>query len=204
MISRIRPHPTPHTAKMKIRINPGALVFFAVLLFTGKQSLFAILLAAAFHEAGHLFAARLLGIELQYLELDLFGAKIYPKGTLRSLSAEWALAAAGPLFSVLLALVLLPFSARFAVTARLASASFAVFNLLPVAGFDGGRMFFSFFARLLPLPAVEKLCACCTYLTLLFLFCLSSCFLLRFGQSLALFVLTAILFAKIFLPHSSL
>ncbi len=137
------------------------------------------------------------------MELDLFGAKIIPRGVLRSLSAEWILAAAGPLFSVLLALLLLPFSARFAGAVRFASASLAVFNLLPIAGFDGGRMFFAAVSRVLPLPIAEKLCGGCTYLTLLFLFCLSSCLLLRYGQNLALFVLTAILFAKIFLPHPS-
>ena len=191
------------TPRMKIRIDPGALLFLAALMFTGKQTVFAILLAAAVHECGHLLAARLLGIKLQRMELDLFGAKLLPRGVIRSLSAEWGLAAAGPLFSVLFALILLPFSFRFAVSARLASASFAVFNLLPIAGFDGGRMLFTASARFLPFRIAEMICAACTYLALLFLFCLSACLLLRYGQNLALFVLCAVLFAKIFLPQDS-
>ena len=80
---------------------------------------------------------------------------------------------------------------------------FAVFNLLPVSGFDGGRMFFATLARRLSVRAAVTVLHCGTYLTLLFLFCLSSCLLLRYGQNLALFVLCAVLFAKIFLPAGS-
>ena len=187
-------------ARMKWRVNPGALVFFAVLLFTGKRAFLTVFLAAAFHEAGHLLAARRTGIALRCMELDLFGAKLIPAAALPSYRAEWILAAGGPAFSLLLALILLPFSAPFAVALRFASASFALFNLLPVSGFDGGRMFFATLARRLSVRAAVTVLHCGTYLTLLFLFCLSSCLLLRYGQNLALFVLCAVLFAKIFLP----
>ena len=199
MISRRK----PSSPRMKWRINPGALVFFTALLFTGKRAFAAVFLAAAFHEVGHLLAARRMGIALRCMELDLFGAKLIPAAAIPSYRAEWILAAGGPLFSVLLALILLPFHAPFAVALRLASASFAAFNLLPVSGFDGGRMFFATLARLLPMRTAEILLRAGTYLTLLLLFCLSSCLLLRYGQNLPLFVLCAVLFAKIFLPAGS-
>ena len=80
---------------------------------------------------------------------------------------------------------------------------FAAFNLLPVSGFDGGRMFFATLARRLSVRAAVTVLHCGTYLTLLFLFCLSSCLLLRYGQNLPLFVLCAVLFAKIFLSAGS-
>ena len=64
-------------------------------------------------------------------------------------------------------------------------------------------MFFATLARLLPMRTAEILLRAGTYLTLLFLFCLSSCLLLRYGQNLPLFVLSAVLFAKIFLPAGS-
>lgn len=185
---------------MKIRINPGALLFWLVLLFAGKTFFFAAFFAAAFHELGHLCAARALHLRIRMLELDLFGAKLYPAASFPNYRTEWLLAAGGPLFSVLLAGVLLPFHSNFMLLLGTASASFALFNLLPIAGFDGGRMLYALSAVWLPMRTADRLLAAGTYLSLLFLFCLSACLLLRYGQNLALLVLSASLFARIFLP----
>lgn len=185
---------------MKIRINPGALLFSLMLLLAGKAVFFAAFFAAAFHELGHLCAARGLHVRIRMLELDLFGAKLYPAVPFRDYRTEWLLAAGGPLFSILLAAALLPFCSGFPLLLRTASASFALFNLLPIAGFDGGRMLYALFAARLPLRMAERLLSAGTYLSLLFLFCLSACLLLRYGENLALLVLSASLFARIFLP----
>lgn len=185
---------------MKIRINPGALLFWLVLMLTGKTFFFAAFLAAAFHEIGHLCMARLLHLRIRALELDLFGAKLYPASAFPSYRAEWLLAAGGPLFSVLLATILIPFRADFFAALRTASASFALFNLLPIAGFDGGRMLHALSASRISIRAAERFLAAGTYFSLVFLFCLSSCLLLRYGQNLALLMLSASLFARIFLP----
>lgn len=185
---------------MKIRINPGALLFWFLLLLTGKSLFFAAFLAAAFHEMGHLCLARFLHLRIRMLELDLFGAKLYPASAFPSYRAEWLLAAGGPLFSVLLAGFPAPFHSDFILALRTASASFALFNLLPIADFDGGRMLFALTASRFSMRAADRMLAVGTYISLLFLFCFSSCLLLRYGQNLMLLVLSVSLFARIFLP----
>lgn len=186
---------------MKIHITPGAVLMLAVLA-AGRSVLFpATLLAAAFHEVGHLTAARLLGIRLRLLELDLFGAKLYPAGGIPSYRAEGLLAAAGPAASLLLWGLMLPFGGAFAECLRLATLSFALFNLMPISGFDGGRILSAFLAASWGASAAARVLEISSYLALLFLFSLSACMLLCYGQQLALGVLSASLFAEVFLPQ---
>ena len=187
---------------MKIRIAPGTLLLTLLLSFGGGMQFPATLLAALFHELGHLLAARLFGIRIALLEIDMLGAKLYPRGLLPSFQAELCLAAAGPLFSLLLSAFLYPYSGVFAREIALSSLSLALFNLLPIAEFDGGRMLHAILSFCCEEGTAHRLLSALTYLSLLFLFCLSSCILLRYGQNLTLAVLTASLFAKSFLPIS--
>ena len=185
---------------MTIRMTPGAVLMLAVLAAGRSVLLPATLLAAAFHEAGHLAAAKLLDIRLRLLELDTFGAKLYPVGTLPSYRAEGLLAAAGPAASLLLWVLTLPIGGVFADCLRLSTLSFALFNLMPISGFDGGRVLGALVAAIWGAPTAERVLEISSYLALLFLFSLSACMLLCYGQQLALGVLSASLFAQVFLP----
>ncbi|MBQ3483447.1 MAG: M50 family metallopeptidase [Clostridia bacterium] len=186
---------------MRIRITPGAFLLVFVIALTHSALLPAFLFAAAIHECGHILAARVLGIRLRALELDLMGARLYPAAPLPSYRAEAVLAAAGPAASLLLALFLLPHGTPFARLSLTATAAFALFNLLPIAGFDGGRILSATLCARLGARAADRIQGACSYLTLLFLFALSSCCLLRYGQNLALAVLCASLFARTFLQQ---
>ena len=181
---------------MKIRITPGAILLALVLLFHRDELLPATLLAAAVHECGHLLAAKLLGIRLRLLELDLMGARLYPAAHLPSYRAEMLLAAAGPAASLLL--LLIPPLSPFWAAARTASLSLALFNLLPIRDFDGGRVLHALLAAGLGRNA-DSVLAVTSYLSLLFLFSIAACLLLRYGEDAALAVLSATLFAKLFL-----
>ena len=123
---------------MKFRITPGAILLLAVLFFQKSELLLAAVSAAAVHECGHLLAARLLGIRLRCLELDMLGARLFPAAQIPSYTAEGLLAAAGPVASLLLSIP--PFPGAFGVALRTATLSFALFNALPIEGFDGGRL----------------------------------------------------------------
>ena len=185
---------------MKIRITPGAILFL-LLLFRAKTLLLpATLLCAALHECGHLLAARLLGIRLRLLELDVPGARLVPRAALPSYRAEGLLAAAGPLTSLLLALLALPHAASTLGGAILAAAlSQALFNLLPIRGFDGGRVLHALLCPRLGQIAAGRALALSSYAAILLLFSLASCLLLRLGASFMLALLCASLFAKVFL-----
>lgn len=184
---------------MKIRITPGAVLLLAVLALDKSAVFAASVLAAAFHECGHLLAARLLHIPLRLLELDLMGARLYPVHAIPSYRAEAILAAAGPLCSILLAMPFLCTRIPFFVALRTATLSFALFNLLPIEGFDGGRVLHAVLACRFGEHAARRVLLASSYLSLLFLFALASCLLLRYGEDATLAVLSASLFARLFL-----
>ena len=184
---------------MKIRVAPALLLFLLLLALGGRFLLFATLIAALFHECGHLLAAALGNIPLRLIEFDLFGAKIYPQGLIPSYKKELLLAAAGPIFSLILGVFLLPYGGVFATALKSATFSLALFNLLPIGEFDGGRILHAALSLLLPNNLADRVLGVTSYLFLLLLFSLASCVLLRYGQNLALTVLCASLFAKLFL-----
>ena len=185
---------------MKFKIAP-AVFLLLLLLPLGGTGLPATLAAALFHELGHLLAAKMLGVRIARMEIDIFGAKLYPAGLLPSFGAELCLAAAGPLFSLLLSAFLAPYGGLFAKSLVLTSLSLGLFNLLPIGEFDGGRILHAALSCFLADGPAHRVLSGATYLSLLFLFCLSSCLLLRYGQSLSLAVLSATLFAKFFLTN---
>ena len=83
---------------MKIRIAPATLLFLLLLAFNHNFLLPATLLAALFHECGHLLAAKMLNIPIRLMEIDLFGAKIYPARASACRSRSAFLAAFGGIF----------------------------------------------------------------------------------------------------------
>ncbi len=138
-------------------------------------------------------------MRIRALELDIGGAQIKTAGVFPSYRTEWLVAAAGPASSLLLALVLAPVPTPFAHSATLTSLSLALFNLLPIEGFDGGRMLFATGAPLFGETAATRTLYVTTYLVLLFLFSVASCLLLRYGRNATLIALSASLFTKLFL-----
>lgn len=184
---------------MKIRITPGALLLLCVMLFTGDMLFPATLLAAAWHECGHLLAARALGVRLRLLELDIPGARLFPAGPLPSYAAQGWLAAAGPASSFLLAALIYPLNGSFFSVLLAATLSLGFFNLLPIEGFDGGRVLDALLKPFLGERAGRRVLLGASYLSVFFLFSLSATCLLRYGESLSLAVLCASLFSRIFL-----
>lgn len=184
---------------MKIRITPGAILLLFVTALTEGILFPAALLAGTVHECAHFLAAKALGVRLRLLELDVAGARFIPAGALPSYRAEGLLAAAGPAASLLLALLALPHGGAFASAVCTVTLSLAFFNLLPIKGFDGGRVLDAFLSHFFDDRRAARVLSATSYLSLLFLFALSSCVLLRYGQNLTLAVLSASLFARLFL-----
>lgn len=187
--------------KIKLSVTPAMLILFCCMLATTPLSMLAASLPAALlHELGHVAAAAALGIDLRSIRLDVLGARLNTSGRLHSYAAEVALCAAGPAVNFLCFALLLPFFERadYLSALGLTSLSLGIFNLLPISGFDGGRILYGLLHRLLPPTLAERLCAACSLLSLLLLWMLSVWLLLRTGSSLSLFVFSCYLFAMLF------
>jgi Zn-dependent protease len=156
-------------AGIRIAINWSWLVVFALIVWSLAEGVFpeqnpdhsdgvhlAMALAAAvlffvsilLHELGHARRAQREGMEIEGITLWLFGGVAQFKGAFPSAGAEFRIAAAGPLVSlvlgigfVLVALAGLP-SAVDGVVAWLGyiNLTLLVFNLLPALPLDGGRL----------------------------------------------------------------
>ena len=154
---------------VEVRINWSWLVIFALIVWTLADGVFpstnpglsgnthlamAIVAALLFvvsillHELGHAWVARREGLEVDGITLWLFGGVSQFKGGFPSAGAEFRIAIAGPLVSlvlgvvfVLIAIAGLP-SAVDGVAAWLGYINLAllVFNLIPALPLDGGRV----------------------------------------------------------------
>ena len=154
---------------VEVRINWSWLVIFALIVWTLADGVFpstnpglsgnthlamAIVAALLFvvsillHELGHAWEARREGLEVDGITLWLFGGVSQFKGGFPSAGAEFRIAIAGPLVSlvlgvvfVLIAIAGLP-SAVDGVAAWLGYINLAllVFNLIPALPLDGGRV----------------------------------------------------------------
>ena len=172
----------------------GALLWLEPLGYT----LF-LLAAVLLHETGHFVAFLVLGEPLPSLSGRAGGLLFTPKGGLLSYKRELLVAAAGPFFNLLGCAVLLP-ALRGGVDHEASFCFFALnllsalFNLLPIAGFDGGRVLSCLLFLLLPMRAARIVSDLVSAVAVLF-FYFSALFLFLFtdggGYSflLALFLL---------------
>jgi Zn-dependent protease len=80
----------------------------------------------------------------------------------------------------------------------MASLSLGIINLIPIRGFDGGRILHALLSLALPVSAVEKISSILGFFSLLCIWLLSVWLLLRTGTSLTLFVFSCCLFAMLF------
>ena len=156
-------------AGVRVRIHWSLFVVFILIVWSLKSGVFpsqnpghsegaylAMAVAAAvlffasllLHEFGHAWQAMREGIAIEGITLWLFGGVAQFKGRFRSAGAEFRVAGAGPVVSlvlgigfVLVALAGLP-SALDGVAAWLGyiNLSLLVFNLLPALPLDGGRL----------------------------------------------------------------
>ena len=118
----------------RLRISAGFYFYLAVLLLIlPLKWMFAIIIAAVFHEFCHLLAIRLCGRKISRLEIRPFSANMEVSDLTRG--QECICAAAGPAGSLAL-LAFLPWFPRLAVCAAL----HGIYNLLPLYPLDGGRI----------------------------------------------------------------
>ncbi len=202
---------------MRITVTPGVGILVVGGILTGAVGILVgggrladlgaplgawltVALAALLHECGHILAARLVGVPLGRLRLDLFGARLALGGT-ASYRGEALIAAAGPLASLVTASLALPLAratGREAVSLFCAvSLTLAAVNLLPVGTLDGGRVLRCLLASLGGPALADITLRVTTALVLGGLWLLSVYALLRVGELLTVFGFTLCLLLRL-------
>ncbi len=183
----------------RILAAPITVLFFVGLILSDRTGEATVtLVAALLHECGHFAAAGMMHIPLRSVRLDLLGARLDVGERLLSYGEEWLLAAAGPLASLLCAVLAYPLW-RFWDLAYVFSAVsllLGLLNLLPVASFDGGRMTEVLLARTLGARKAYFFVSALTATVLLFLWIFSVYLLLRAGGGLSLFCFSVNLLSR--------
>lgn len=188
---------------MKLKIG-----FFAIMLalsFLLAPSLLSLcaFLAALLHELGHIAMARLCHIHLRECKIGIYGAGLIPDGSLYSYGQEILLCLAGPLTNLLTMCLFLPIQFSFLEEFRqgflFASLALGLLNLLPIKGFDGGRVLHALLSLRMQPHTVSLITSACSFLCIFSLWSASIYLLLRTAASLSLFIFSLSLFSRIFL-----
>lgn len=186
---------------LRLEIEPAAAVMLTALLLTDRTGLcLAALLGAGIHEAGHIVAAKLLKIPVRALRFHLLGAGLEPGGRLLSYGEEFLLCAAGPLCSLLCAAApaALWGKSLFLRQFSCVSLTLGLLNLLPVRGFDGGRMLEAALLPALGIRACGNIITASSLVLLFLLWAVAVYFLLRTGDGLSLWCFSMSLFSRFF------
>lgn len=198
--------------KLKFKINIISALFFGMMLFFERSHYAATaLLAAAAHECGHLFMAKVLGIPFSLFELDMLGASLRMGGKLCSYGDEFLLALAGPFMNIISSLAVLPFTVSAengAVREYLsffivASLALAFLNLLPIKSFDGGRMTHSLCSVIFSPKFADLMLRFTTFVAIFVVWSFSLYMMLRSGAELSLFLFSIGLFVRIFIQNEN-
>lgn len=127
-------------------VSASFYALISVLLFFDEQNIVPwALFACSLHEMGHLMAIYTLGGKVSVIRLSLVGAEIIPnRNTLFSYVEEILIILAGPLTNISVFLCGLAFSRQYP-NEKLhlfcgLNLMLGLFNLLPVASLDGGRL----------------------------------------------------------------
>lgn len=163
-----------------------------------------ILCAIIIHEAGHLCAAYLLHMKPSGAAADTIGIRLLFRGVPPSYGKEILLCAAGPLANLLSLALGLAIDVPADNIFLSVSASLALLNLLPIEGFDGGRMVHSTLLLFLPPGKADKICELLSFFFLFVLWCISVYLMMRAGNELSLFFFSTAIFFRIFLQKKPL
>lgn len=175
--------------RLVIRVSGGFCLLLTLLLFLDEQNFVPWALAACtLHELGHLATIHLLGGRVVAFRLSVVGAELVPgRARLFSYREELIIAAAGPLVSLVaafLAACLAKAGGDFGERAYLFAGLNLVaglFNLLPLAPLDGGRILHSLLLRSRESWELERLYQRLSCALSLGLLCLGTWQMLDFG-----------------------
>lgn len=126
--------------KRKLNVTAGGILLPAALYFLlPTRGFIALILAAAFHELGHLLAIILTGQKVSGASADAKGALIKTSGS-PSNAEQATVAAAGPAMGIVYAVLASRFDSPLLLTSSGMSVVLSAFNMIPALPLDGGRI----------------------------------------------------------------
>lgn len=170
----------------------GMLALPALLtLLNGIPDTLLILAAALLHEAGHALACLALGVPIRFFRPSPSGAVIGYDPCAVSYPREALIAAAGPAAGLIGAAALwLGPCCRACVLFGSCSLSFAVFNLLPVRGLDGGVILSALLSQWRGAEESDKILGILSPLCTVLLWMCAAAVQLRCGGNLSLLLIS--------------
>ena len=179
------------------RYSTSGLFIIFIVAFVLIDGSFLSLLTVAFslwHEAWHVIVLKAVGGKIKSLNAIGFGIRL--SSGMLGYRQEIAVALAGPLSSLFMFFVFLPFALKNEYTMFCAFSNFLIFavNILPVFPLDGGRALYFFMCEKLLLSDASKITKIITVIFLLPLFILSVIILIKTGYNLSLMLICLYLF----------
>ncbi len=193
-------------------------------LISDRAEIFIIYaLAAALHECGHLFTAKLLKIEIREIRFEFSGIRICTGDSVISYKNELLLAVSGPIVSIAIVIIGTSYLGAMGVTYieateackkllfegvcshiggisffALASLLQGIINLLPVRTFDGGRISYCIMSCLLGEGAAERFLDIFSALSAFLLWTVALYLMLKVSSGLGIYIFAIILFVSTF------
>ncbi len=184
----------------RIRVDASAIIWGVFIFYTNRALFIPLVLSIVLHELGHVFCALFIGAKIKRMHLSLHGAKIELEGNISYLQ-EILIALAGPFVGILASLLTFRSAAlnEDIMTFCLASSALSIFNLLPLANFDGGRVAKCLLCSLFSLSTAEHVMEIISFFALFFFWLISVYFMIKFSGGVSGFIFCLIFFSKCFI-----
>lgn len=191
----------------KIKISPLSIIWLMFLIYSKTPYIIPMACAVILHELGHIVCALVLKIKINRFYLSMLGARMECSSEM-SYTDEFLLALGGPFagafgfaFTFFISVKnmdisffkdqLLPFS--------LISLSLSIFNMLPLADLDGGRILKCLLFRFFSFEIATRIIHIISFLALFSLWLLSVYLMIKYDGGVASFVFCSIFFVKCFI-----
>lgn len=195
--------------KIRLKISIFGILMILVLLFGDSYKYTVIALTAALvHELGHILSALILKMKINSFSIDLLGARLGVSLPMYSYKKELILSAAGPAANIVFGAFSIYIynksnvpeaMSEYLLFFPIACFFLALLNLLPVKGFDGGRIFVCISAPICGIYFSEKWLIRLSFLFIFILWTVSVYLMLKIGASLTLFAFSSALFTELFI-----
>ena len=170
------------------------IVFFIFCMCCDLKTAVSVFISVAVHETGHIVFILLSGDTIREIRIDPFGLTIKRTGSIDSYKMNMIIYLAGPLFNFLLSAV--SYLSGHTYISEI-SLFYGAMNLLPVSGFDGGKVLSLILQKHLPFKYEAVLKAISG--SMIFILWTAAVFvMLKSGDFVSLFFVCLYLFFVIF------